>query len=115
MNLLIVDDNSELRKLIRHTLNDKFATMFEAADGLEAFQMYELHQPDWVIMDLEMPEVDGLTSIKLIKNKYPAARIIMVSKFTDREIVKLSKYVGAEAYFFKDDLMQINSYFEENL
>ena len=112
MNLLIVDDSPGLRKVIRHSLQDKFSDIFEAADRLEAFRMYEEKHPEWVTMDLEMPLVDGLTSIRLIKNKYPDAKIIMVSKFSDDEIMKLSKYVGADAFFMKEDLLEIGDYIE---
>ena len=113
MKLLIVDDNPNIRKIVRHLLNNRFEQIHDAANGLEAFETYQKFIPDWVVMDIEMPEIDGLVGAKMIKNKFPKSRIVMISKFKDEEVISLSKYIGAEAYFFKDDLSQLESYFED--
>jgi YesN/AraC family two-component response regulator len=112
MKLLIVDDNPSIRKIVRHLLSDRFEQIHDASNGLEALEVYQKFIPDFVVMDIEMPEVDGLVGAKMIKNEFPQSRIIMMSKFKDEEMISLSKYIGAEAYFFKDDLSQIESYFE---
>ena len=112
MKLLIVDDNPSIRKIVRHLLNNRFEQIHDASNGLEALELYQKFIPDWVVMDIEMPEVDGLVGARMIKNEFPGSRIIMISKFKDEEMISLSKFIGAEAYFFKDDLLQIESYFE---
>lgn len=112
MKLLIVDDNPHIIKIIHQLLKERFDEIFECSDVLTAVRIFEENQPEWVVMDIEMPEIDGLAGVRMIKNKYPNSRIIMVSKFQDKEIVDFSKYVGADAFFSKDDLSKLNTYFE---
>lgn len=72
-----------------------------ASDGEEAIKLVEIHQPNYVILDLHMPKVNGLDVLKHIKEYFPATRVIIVSMFGDpaihREVVRL----GAKGYILK--------------
>ncbi len=72
-----------------------------------ALEMYRTHHPDWVLMDVRMPEVDGITATHRIKDAFPDARIIMVSGHNDPLLQKQAHEAGAIAYVLKDDLSQL--------
>ena len=62
MSFLIVDDNSVMRRTIRRVVDDFAAEIIECDDGAKAFSAYQKYLPDWVLMDVEMHEMDGSTS-----------------------------------------------------
>lgn len=107
MKLLIVDDNAFMRRLIRQIVGSYFAEIFESEDGFEAVQIYKKHEPDWILMDLEMPNVDGLTATKIIKKLNPAAKIIIVTKYDEKEYRRAAAEVGATDFAIKDNLLNI--------
>src|SRR5438046_779650 len=80
MRVLIVDDNPALRGLMRSLLDDLTEAVYECEDGAQALALYEAHRPDWVLMDLQMKEVDGLTATRQILAHDPAARVVMVTQ-----------------------------------
>ena len=86
MKLLIVDDHSPMRTLIKTLVAGLADEVYECSDGSEVFAAYSRHQPDWVLMDAEMPEVDGLTASRQLIAAFPAARIIIVTKHDDEEM-----------------------------
>jgi len=67
MKLLIVDDNASSRKLIKTFLADLNCEMFECSDGSEAVAEYLAHHPDFVLMDIQMPRMDGIRATKCLK------------------------------------------------
>lgn len=80
---------------------DSLEIVGAASDGEEAIKLIEVHQPDYVILDLHMPKVNGLDVLKYIKEYFPATKVVVVSMFGDptihREVVKL----GAKGYLLK--------------
>src|SRR5882724_3481891 len=104
--LLIVDDNENMRRLIRIVL-EGFGTIYECSDGSEAFNAYaELH-PDWVIMDVHMPMVNGIRATKQITTAFPDARVVMLSKLKDAETREAAREAGACDYVVKEDLLSL--------
>ena len=78
--ILLVDDTAFMRLLIKGILEkNNFKICGEAVDGLDAVEQYKIHQPDLVIMDITMPNMDGLEALKAIKKEFVKARIIMCS------------------------------------
>lgn len=74
----------------------------EATNGQEAVDLYRKHLPDVVLMDLSMPQIDGLQATRAIHAEYPAARIVIFSAADTDETVYQALRAGARAYLLKD-------------
>jgi CheY-like chemotaxis protein len=109
MTVLIVDDNKEVRRLIRDYLPPSVEQVFECDDGDAAFALYERYRPDWVLMDQDMPRIDGITAIREIITKYPTANICMVTAFNDDDLRDEAFAAGAGAFVVKDNLQEIET------
>lgn len=102
--ILVVDDHPPTRLLLRGLLNPLGGEVFEAEGGEEAVCRYAELQPDWVIMDIQMAPMDGLTATRAILGRHPAARVVMISQFEDAFLREKAVQTGARACFLKDDL-----------
>jgi len=107
--ILIADDNHEMRRMIRDLVADIDSEVVECADGAEAVRAYDQHRPDFVLMDIHMTPVDGLTATKEILGRYPEARIIAVTQHQDAPTRARAKAIGIWAFVGKDDLMSLRS------
>ena len=107
MKLLIVDDNPDMRSILRSICNDKFTEINECEDGYEAIDAYENQKPDWVLMDIKMTKMDGIKATEEIKTRYPDAKIIIVSQYDDKRIIEASIKSGAREFVNKDNLERI--------
>lgn len=104
MNILIVDDSAPVRRMIRSLVASFSAEVFECADGSQAFAAYQRHQPDWVLMDVEMELTDGITATRQIRRIDPQAQICIVTNYDDADLREEARNAGACAYIVKDDL-----------
>ncbi|HVM74947.1 MAG TPA: response regulator [Candidatus Saccharimonadales bacterium] len=104
MTILIVEDHKAVRRLIRREVEELAAEVFECENGDAAFAAYATHRPDVVLMDIQMPGVDGLTATRRIKQMYPDARIIFVTDYEQSEFRAAAEEVGACGYVTKSDL-----------
>ena len=77
--VLVIDDEEQVRTLIREVLEGAGHEVMEARNGREAIKLYEAHPTDVVITDLVMPEQDGLETIRELRRRFPAVKIIAVS------------------------------------
>lgn len=109
MKILIVDDNAKVRELVRDHLPVSAGEVFECADGDEAVDLYKLHRPDWVLMDWEMPNTDGITAIREIIAEFPKANICMVTAFNDEELRIAAFAAGASGFVAKDRLFELEA------
>ena len=103
IRILTVDDHPLLRKGIAALVNPEpdLKLVAEAANGKEAIEAFRTHQPDVTLMDLQMPEVDGLEAIVAIRREHPEARIIVLTTYTgDMQVLRALK-AGARAYILK--------------
>lgn len=107
MKLLIADDSSAIRSFIKNICKDMFNEIFECEDGRDAVEIYKKEFPDWVLMDIKMKEMDGITAAKLIYEEYPAAKIVIVSQYNDEGIYEASIKSGAVGFINKEDLSLI--------
>lgn len=107
MKVLIVDDNQEIRQLVRACLPKSVEKIVECEDGETAFESYIEHQPDWVLMDWEMPKVDGISATRRIIAEFPKAHICMVTAFDDDDLKSESFKAGAEEFVLKDNLNEL--------
>lgn len=81
--ILYVDDYEEIRNITGMILNRYFAQVYTASNGKEAFEVYEHVKPDYVVTDIEMPQINGIELIKQIKSKYPQQPILVVTAYDD--------------------------------
>ncbi|MFT3744550.1 MAG: response regulator transcription factor [Pyrinomonadaceae bacterium] len=107
MKVLIVDDNPQIRNLLREYLPASASDVFECSDGSEAMSSFREHRPDWVLMDQDMPVVDGITAIREIIAEFPKANICMVTAFDDEDLRAEALAAGASGFVVKDSLYQI--------
>lgn len=107
MKLLIVDDNAAVRRLIANVLLPFAAEIRECADGAGALSAYQAQQPDFVLMDIRMNEVDGITATKQIKAANPAAKIIIVTDNDEDALRQAALRAGACGYALKDNLLDL--------
>ena len=111
MKLLIVDDNRPMRRLIRALLSDLVDSFAECADGADARASYVKHQPDWVLMDLVMPQTDGLTAVRQILAANSMARIVIVTDHESQALRQAAKSAGACGYVLKENLHDLRELF----
>jgi CheY-like chemotaxis protein len=107
--ILIADDNSQVRRMIRDLIEDIDSDIIECEDGGGAIAAYEQHHPDFVLMDVHMTPVDGLTASKEILRRYPEAKIIAVTQHQDNITREAAIALGVRAFVGKDDLMSLRS------
>lgn len=101
-NILIVDDTMFMRASIKKILEGNGHTVIgEAANGKEAYLRYKELQPDVVTMDITMPEVDGIQGLKMIKQEFPAAKVVMVSAMGQQDLVVEAIESGAADFVVK--------------
>jgi len=101
LQVLIVDDQDSIRELIRHQLEKiGHKVVGEASNGLQAIDLTISLQPDIVLMDIEMPKMDGLEATKNIFDKYPRP-VVLLTSHDDQEMIKQASLAGAGAYLLK--------------
>lgn len=102
VKLLIVDDSSVVRRSIERQLKmPKISTILQAGNGREAIELFLEHRPDFVTMDITMPEMDGLTCVSKIMAINPETRIMVISALGDAETAIEAVERGANEYVFK--------------
>jgi len=104
IRVLIVDDHTVVREGLRTflELQDGMEIAGEAADGAEALTLAEQLRPDVVLMDLVMPELDGVEAMRLLRERVPGARVIVLTSFVDDERLLPAMRAGAAGYLLKN-------------
>lgn len=101
-NILICDDAAFMRMMIKDILTKNGYTVAgEAENGLKAVEKYNELKPDLVLMDITMPEMDGIQALKKIKEEDPSATIIMCSAMGQQAMVIESIQSGAKDFIVK--------------
>jgi NarL family two-component system response regulator LiaR len=104
IRVLVADDHFVVRQGLAALLAPRngMEVVGEAANGREAVELAQALQPDVILMDLIMPEMDGTAAIARIKAQNPAARILVLTSFGEREKVAAALQAGALGYLLKD-------------
>lgn len=104
IRVLLADDHPVLREGIAALISrrDDMDVCAEANNGREAVDLYIKHLPDVVLMDLQMPTMDGVEAIQAIRAEHPAARIIVLTTYDGDEDIYRSLHAGAAGYLLKD-------------
>ena len=105
IKIALVDDNSFLIKSTAEKLSffDDNVVKFTAINGQDAIEKLEKnHNIDLILMDIEMPKMNGIEATEIIKNKFPHIKIIMLTVFDNDENIFKSIKAGADGYFLKE-------------
>lgn len=106
-NLLIVEDNASMRRLIKSVVEDLAVNVHECDDGAKALAAYEAHCPEWILMDVEMQEKDGFSATKEIMLAHPEAKVLILTKYSTQRMRDEAERVGACEYVLKENLLSI--------
>jgi DNA-binding NarL/FixJ family response regulator len=103
-SVLVVDDHALLRTGVANIINqeDDLFVIAEAANGIEAIAAYELHHPDVTLLDLRMPQMEGVEAVRQIRARDPLAKLIILTTYDTDEDITLALRAGAKAYVLKD-------------
>ena len=103
ISVVVCDDVPELRRLAQLVLEEdgEMLVVGQAADGREAVEVVERLQPDVVVLDLSMPEMDGLEAIPLIHGVAPRSRIVVFSGFEEGRVAEVALSLKASRYVRK--------------
>jgi two-component system chemotaxis response regulator CheY len=100
--VLIVDDSRTSRKILRDMLeNEGFQIAGEAINGKEGYEQYVKLEPDIVTMDITMPVMDGIESLRLIKQENPDAKVVMITAAGQKEKMLDALKLGATEFVSK--------------
>jgi NarL family two-component system response regulator LiaR len=104
IRVLVVDDHAVVREGLRTflELQDGIEVAGEAADGEEAIEAAERLRPDVVLMDLVMPALDGLAAMRVLRERVPGARVIVLTSFADDDKLLPALRAGAAGYLLKN-------------
>jgi DNA-binding NarL/FixJ family response regulator len=104
IRILIADDHPVVREGLAALIRSEtgMTLVGEAANGKQAVQQFFLHHPDLLLLDLRMPEMNGIEVIRAVLAKYPQAKIIILSTYGGDEDVYRALQAGAKAYLLKD-------------
>ena len=83
-------------------------------NGLEAIEIYEKYQPDILLLDIQMPEMNGLEAAKIILEKYPKAKILFLTTFLDEEYIIQALRMGAKGYLMKSSVGSVHLRFTQS-
>jgi two-component system, chemotaxis family, chemotaxis protein CheY len=101
--ILLADDEAHIRKFMGLVLRQLGSpTIIEAVNGAQAVELYQSERPDLVLLDVNMPEVDGLQALEKLRAIDPDCAVIMLTSLTTRNIIERAAALGALNYIRKD-------------
>jgi two-component system response regulator DegU len=103
IRLMLVDDHRMLREGLRRSLEEEgFYVVGEAADGEAAVRLVPAAKPDVILMDVSMPDMDGIEATKRILQTSPEQRVVMLTMHADKDLIDQAIKAGAVGYLTKD-------------
>jgi len=104
INIVIADDQLILRKSLGHIISSdpEMNIVKLVANGKEAIEACRIHKPNMILMDIEMPEMDGITALKVIKETYKDIKVIIFTTFENKDNIIDSFLAEADGYITKD-------------
>jgi DNA-binding response OmpR family regulator len=101
MTLLYVEDDEELRVQFVRVLKPRFKQVYEAADGAQALEKYEQYHPDMMLVDINLPKIDGLEVIERVRKNDKDTPIVILSAYSDEEKLLKAIKLGLSDYLVK--------------
>src|SRR5688572_6948594 len=108
VQIIIADDHKLMREGLRSLLtqNREISVVGQANTGREAVQLAERHRPDLVVMDVSMPDLNGIDATRQIVSRSPKTKVIALSMHSDRQFVAEMFRAGAKGYLLKDSAVE---------
>ena len=101
LTLLYVEDDEELREQFMRILKPKFKKIYEASNGLEALEKYEQYSPNMMLVDINLPKIDGLEVIEKVRKYDKTTPIVILSAYSDQEKLLRAMPLGLSKYLIK--------------
>ncbi len=104
IRLMLVDDQTLIRQVLASllSLEDDFEVIGQAGHGQEAVSLADTLRPDMILMDIRMPIMDGVAATKLVKEKHPDIKVLVLTTFDEDEYIVKAMQSGASGYLLKD-------------
>ncbi len=104
INIAISDDQQLMIDGIKTALADspEIKIVGEAYNGLEIIEIVKNAKPDLILLDIKMPELDGLEAAKILKKQFENIKIIILTQFDERSFIRCCQKIGVEGYLLKD-------------
>jgi CheY-like chemotaxis protein len=103
--VLVVDDEAHIRKFVTLMIRSLgYTNVLEAPNGQEALKVFEKEKPQLVLLDVNMPRIDGLQTLRSLKRSDPACTVVMLTSLVNRQTVEECLQLGAVGYLRKDNL-----------
>ncbi len=110
MKVLITDNDAQVRALLRELLRELHDDVLECADGHAALRLCETEQPDLLLMDIRMPQLNGIETTRRIIAAHPDLQVLIVTQYDDDDLRMKAREAGAHGYFLKDDLLLLQQH-----
>jgi len=101
LTLLYVEDDAALREQFVRVLKSRFKELYEAADGKQALELYKEYSPDMIIVDINLPYIDGLEVIEEIRKSDETTPVVIMSAYSDQEKLFKAVKLGLSDYLIK--------------
>lgn len=103
IRVLIADDHAVVRQGVRRFLEDgpDITVVGEAGDGAQALRLVEELQPDVALLDIQMPQLNGIEACRVIKARFPSVRVLLLTAYEDDAYVFAGLQAGADGYLLK--------------
>lgn len=98
---MIVDDAAVMRIRLRDILEQKYHIVAEAANGVEALDLFDKHQPDFVTLDITMAQMNGIEALDKLMSAHPDAKVVIVSAVGQKKMVFEAIGKGAKDFIIK--------------
>lgn len=108
MKYLLVDDNPGFRNVVREIIAHSEDEFYELDDGVNIITAYQDFKPDWVLMDIQMQQVNGFDATRILLDSFPEARVIIVTNYDSPAYAQKAREIGAWGFVSKEHLELIN-------
>jgi len=100
-NILVVDDEPQIRRVMRSTLNSHGYVILEAKTGEEAIEVARIEKPDLILLDVSMPNLDGISATPQLREKVPEAGILILTLHESLDLARMAAKAGAWGFVTK--------------
>lgn len=104
--ILVVDDEEDVRMFLKDFLDERDLEVKTAHHGVEALKVLETFPADIILLDIMMPEMDGLDTLKEVKKTHPNAIVIMITALKENQRIEAAQKLGAHNYIIKPFSLQ---------